>query len=295
MRTVLRILKLPKSNYYYHKSRLGAEKQVNEGRKIPGYSLQQDGTKVADEQIQEWIMALISGEEQAYGYRKFTVMLRRNHNLVINKKKVYRLCKELSLLREQRKIKTKYPRKLARNRVITASNQLYETDIKYGYIAGEDRFIYIQSILDVYDRNIVAYHIGLHCEATDVVRTLQTALFKRQCFESDKKPVVRSDNGPQFISHAFEKACQTFEVEHERIPPRTPNMNAHIESFHRLLQDECLSRYDFENYAEAYDIITSYMAFYNERRIHSSIGDRSPVEFYELSKKENIKIKEIRV
>lgn len=295
MRTVLRILKLPKSNYYYHKSRLGAEKQVNEGRKIPGYSLQQDGTKVADEQIQEWLMALILGEEQAYGYRKLTVMLRRNHNLVINKKKVYRLCKELSILREQRIIKSKYPRKLARNRVITASNQLYETDIKYGYIAGEDRFIYIQSILDVYDRNVIAYHIGLRCEATDVIRTLQTALFKRQCFNTDKKPVVRSDNGPQFISHAFAQACKTFEVEHERIPPRTPNMNAHIESFHRLLQDECLGRYDFESYAEAYDIITSYMTFYNERRIHSSIGDRSPAEFYRLNKTETIKIKEIRV
>lgn len=295
MRIVLRIFKIAKSNYYYHKSRLDAEKRIIEGRKIPGYSLQQDGNKVADEQIEEWIMALITGEEQAYGYRKLTVMLRRKHQLIINKKKVYRLCKQLDILRQQRKIKTKYPRKLARNRVITASNQLFETDIKYGYIAGENRFFFIQSILDVYDRSIVAYHIGLHCEASDVVRTLQTALFKRQCFESDHKPVVRTDNGPQFISHAFEEACKTFQVEHERIPPRTPNMNAHIESFHRLLQDECLGRYDFESYAEAYDIITSYLTFYNERRIHSSIGDRSPAEFYRLNKTETIKIKEIRV
>ncbi|MFU2108891.1 integrase core domain-containing protein [Paenibacillus larvae] len=34
-------------------------------------------------------------------------------------------------------------------------------------------------------------------------------------------------------------------MEHERIPPKTPNMNAHIESFHQLLQDECLARYEF--------------------------------------------------
>jgi len=37
------------------------------------------------------------------------------------------------------------------------------------------------------------------------------------------------------------------------------------------------------------------ISFYNGRKIHSSIGDRSPLEFYERSKQENIKIKEIRV
>jgi putative transposase len=66
--------------------------------------------------------------------------------------------------------------------VITDSNQLFETDIKYGYIAGEDRFFFIQSMLDVYDRSVIAYHMGLTCEAKDVVRTLQQALFKRQLF-----------------------------------------------------------------------------------------------------------------
>ncbi|WP_404520719.1 MULTISPECIES: integrase core domain-containing protein [unclassified Paenibacillus] len=71
--------------------------------------------------------------------------------------------------------------------------------------------------------------------------------------------MIRSDNGPQFISHGFVTACESFGVEHERIPPRTPNMNAHIESFHRLLQDECLVRYDFETYSEAYEAVTEFI------------------------------------
>ncbi|CAM4392688.1 putative transposase [Paenibacillus endophyticus] len=214
---------------------------------------------------------------------------------MINKKKVYRLCHELNILRPQRKIQTKYPRKLARNRIITDSNQLFETDIKYGYITGEDRFFYIQSCLDVYDRSVVAFHIGLRCEAKDVVRTLQAALLKRQLFEAVEKPVIRSDNGPQFISHIFEKACETFGIEHERIPPRTPNMNAHIESFHRLLQDECLARYDFQTYAEAYEAVSEFILFYNERRIHSSIRDLSPTEFHAKNRITPIPIKEVRV
>lgn len=107
--------------------------------------------------------------------------------------------------------------------------------------------------------------------------------------------MIRSDNGPQFISHAFEQGCVDFQVEHERIPPKTPNMNAHIESFHRILEDDCLSRFQFETYEEAYKAVSEFMKYYNERRMHSSILDLSPNEFYEKSKPEPLKIKEVRV
>jgi hypothetical protein len=67
-------------------------------------------------------------------------------------------------------------------------------------------------MLDVFDRAVVAYHIGLSCEAKDLVQITQEALMKRQLFENENKPVVRSDNGPQFISHLFEETCEEFGV-----------------------------------------------------------------------------------
>lgn len=132
-------------------------------------------------------------------------------------------------------------------------------------------------------------------EATDVVWTLQQALLKRQLFGVPAKPVIRSDNGPQFVSKAFEMACKSFGLEHERIPPRKPNMNAHIESFHRILQDDCLSRYDFDTYGEAYEAVTTFMVFYNERRMHSSIKDLAPAEFYRQNLIHPIPIKAVRL
>ena len=129
--------------------------QARSGRKNTQLSLAADGRIVCNDQIKEWLCELISGEGEAYGYKKLTHALGRNYGLVINKKKVYRLCKELDILRPQRKVKNKHPRRLARNRVITASNQLWETDLKYGYVAGEDRFFYIMSVIDVFDRSII--------------------------------------------------------------------------------------------------------------------------------------------
>jgi len=234
-------------------------------------------------QIKEWIIELIEGDCFAYGYYKLTVELQRSHKLIINKKKVYRLCKELDILRPQREIKTKYPRKLARNRVVTGPNQLWETDLKYGYVVGEDRFFYVLSIIDVYDREIIDYHIGLHCEGQDAAATLVRALIRRKMFDSNEKPVIRSDNGPQFISHKFSDKCIEIIMEHERIPCKTPNMNAHIESFHRIMEDECMARFEFENYKEAYQAVLEFMERYNHRRIHRSIFNMSPSEFHKAS------------
>lgn len=173
----------------------------------------------------------MTGDGIAYDYRKLTKQLRRKYKLIVNKKKIYRLCKELDILQPQLQKRISYPRKLARNRVITTSNQLWETDIKYGYIEGEQRFFFILSYIDVYDRSIIDYHMSLSCTGKDAIQTLNRALFKRQQFDQMEKPVIRIDNGPQFISHAFEQGCEKFQVEHERIPPRTPNMNAHIDRF----------------------------------------------------------------
>ncbi|AQZ48077.1 DDE-type integrase/transposase/recombinase [Paenibacillus larvae] len=74
------------------------------------------------------------------------------------------------------------------------------------------------SIIDVFDRVIITYHHGLSCEARDLVQITQEALMKRQLFDKANKPVIRSDNGPQFISHKFAQACERFEIVHERIP-----------------------------------------------------------------------------
>lgn len=226
-------------------------------------------------------MHSIEGDGYAYGYLKLTYVLRQEHDLVINKKKVYRLCKELGVLKPQRKVKQRYPRKLARNRDVTAPNQLWEVDLKYGYIAGEDRFFFVLSDIDVYDRQIVDYHIGLRCDAADAVDTLKRALWKRKLYEKDNQlPTIRSDNGPQFVSYAFESTCEQLGLEHERIPPRTPNMNAHIESFHRILEDDCLSRNEFESYAQAYQEVVEFMDHYNNRRLHSSLHYMPPAVFH---------------
>lgn len=151
-------------------------------------------------------------------------------------------------------------------------------------------------IIDVFDRYIVDFHIGLSCTAKDAAQTLQRAMFKRQLFDApaQQKPIIRSDNGPQFISHNFQQSCLINKVEHERIPCRTPNKNAHIESFNSILENECLSRYEFESYAEAYEAVSEFIKSYNNIRIHSSLKYHTPAETYKLLQQKLLSLKEVK-
>ncbi|KYH35300.1 hypothetical protein CLTEP_07040 [Clostridium tepidiprofundi DSM 19306] len=82
----------------------------------------------------------VEGEAIAYGYIKLKHHIKREHGVIVNHKKMHRLCKELDILRLQREIKEKTKKHIAVNRTITGSNQLWEMDLKYGYIHGKDIF-----------------------------------------------------------------------------------------------------------------------------------------------------------
>jgi putative transposase len=145
-----------RSLYYHHKEEKSEEMtSVKRGRPYPGFSETTGGKRVSDEQIEEWLMEAIEGEEGIYGYKKLTHYLRETYELKINKKKVRRLCKKLDILLPVRHAPSLYPRKMARQHVITAPNQLWQVDIKYGSIEESGRFFFLASAIDVFDRSIV--------------------------------------------------------------------------------------------------------------------------------------------
>lgn len=253
-------------------------KYVRRGRPCPGYSVTKNGNKVSDEQVKEWLLELTEGEENEYGYKLLAECLRRDHHLILNHKKAYRLCHELGILQKQRERRTKHPRRLPRNRVVTGPNQLWQMDIKYGYVAGCDRFFFMLSIIDIFDRAIVGYYRGPECKAIHAVQVLGKAL-EHRIQPGESQPTIRTDNGPQFVSALFGDMCESFGISHERIPPKTPNMNAYIESFHSIIEKNLFSQMEYMTMEAAYESIDNYIDFYNNRRMHGSLKRMSPLQF----------------
>ncbi|MDV2583507.1 IS3 family transposase [Alkalibacillus haloalkaliphilus] len=297
---MLDILGVTRSSYYARRSPQPVKAHIKRGRPSPGFSEHRDGFRVPDEQIEEYLMEYFHDDDiGGLGYKKWTALIREQYHLIINKKKVYRLCKKLDILKDRRIKKSKHPRRLARNRVITGPNQLWQVDIKYGHIINSNHFVFVCCAIDVYDRQIVGVFRGPTCRAKDITIMLVKAMIKRRIHfkegVGEKKLIIRTDNGPQFVSDIFGDFCAHQKIYHERIPKKTPDMNAYIESFYSQLQRECFKRHTFTFFEEAYYHIEQYIDFYNKVRPHGSLKDRSPSRFNQLTLEGVIPIQEVKL
>ncbi|WP_223127970.1 DDE-type integrase/transposase/recombinase [Pasteuria penetrans] len=93
--------------------------------------------------------------------------------------------------------------------------------------------VQILGIIDVFDRVTVFSQVYLSCKSKDVVKAIQEAL-KKHVGKGGKNPMIRTDNGSQFVSHEFHKFMETTGIYHERIP----NHNAHIKSYHKYCEKQ---------------------------------------------------------
>ena len=101
-----------------------------------------------------------------------------------------------------------------------------------------------------------------------------------QAIELYEKPsAVRTDNGPEFASRAFDAWAYPHDIEHRFILPGKPVENAYAESFNSRVRDECLNLHCFESPSHARELIEDWRADYNELRPHTALGGRTPSEY----------------
>ncbi len=216
------------------------------------------------------------------GYQKLTHYLRIEKNMYINAKKIYRLCNEnhLLLFKQHQLKNNKIKKKRCDYIDVTAPNQLWQFDIKYGYIHGENRWFFVLAFIDVFSKKVPNYFIGTRCKSGDLITTLNQALINEN-ITADHALIIRSDNGPQMSSNKFYFHLKRLEqkLAHEFIPVQTPNRNAYIESFFSILENERLRDRYYKNFTEAYASVVEFIQFYNNRRIHGSLKMLSPKMF----------------
>jgi putative transposase len=199
---------------------------------------------------------------------------------VVNHKKIARLCKAHNLLiRSKKKKKSKF-NKIAQNHLVTKENQVWEFDIKYGYLHSEKAFFFLLAFIDVCTRKIKGWYVGKNCKAQDLLDTLSIALEGHQITSEDGL-CIRSDNGPQMRAKVFIDGLKNLPAENEYIPVMTPNKNAHIESFFSIVDVHLQEQYFWE-LKDAYAWTMRFVDFYNNKRIHGSLK-MSPVDYSKLT------------
>jgi putative transposase len=228
-----------------------------------------------DRELRERLLAL-AREKPRYGYRRLHVLLRRDEQKKdgerINHKRLWRVYRDLGL--SVRRTRRKRLQRMLRPRpILSAPNQEWAIDFASD-VAASGRRLRIFSVVDSYTRECLALEVDASLPSRRVTRVLARIIERRGA------PVaIRSDNGPEMSSRHFLAWCIEKRIDAIHIQPGKPTQNAHVESFHGRLRDECLNVSWFWNLLDARRKISAWRTEYNCERPHSALGYRTPIEF----------------
>jgi len=218
-----------------------------------------------------------------YGYRRVTAELRRR-GMLVNHKRVARVMREDDLLAVQPKRfvtttdsnhRLEVYLNLARRMMLTGTDQLWVADITYIRLQAE--FVYLALILDAFSRKIVGWKLERTLASRLATEALQVAI------ETRKPPpglVHHSDRGIQYASAEYVAVLNKHGMVPSMSRPANPYDNASCESFIKTLKREEIYANEYENLEHLRSNIEEFIErYYNQKRLHSALGYRTPDEF----------------
>lgn len=217
-----------------------------------------------------------------YGYRRIHAQLIRE-GVTVNRKKVLRLMNELGLKAIYPKPKTtirggqntSYPYLLS-GLTIEKPHQVWQVDITYLRLPGG--FVYLTALIDVYSRVVVGWRLSNSLSKEACLEALEDGIWRYGC-----PSIVNSDQGAQFTSIEWEKLCHLNEIKISMSHKGGSTDNAHIERFWRTLKFEGFYLAFPKTMAELKSMLSSFIRWYNEERLHSSLKYKTSMEVLKMA------------
>jgi putative transposase len=220
-----------------------------------------------------------------YGYRRVYHALLRDGKRV-NSKRIRRVMKAHSLVSCIKKLMKPrganvgirlYHPNLVKGMKVNGPDQVWSTDLTYIRLLNE--YVYLNAIIDVYTRKIIGWAISRELSHKFCLESVKIALRNRNY---PVGVIHHSDRGVQYACEEYVKFLMEnkFKLSMSRLA--TPEDNAYIESFFKTLKREEIY---FKDYKTINDVIKNLPKFidevYNTKRLHSSLGYKTPEEFEE--------------
>jgi putative transposase len=207
-----------------------------------------------------------------HGLPKTMAYLRKAGN-PWNEKRVHRVYKLLRL-NLRRKGKRRLPQRIKQPiEKVQYPNKSWSIDFMQDRLLNGRKFRTF-NVIDDFNREVLAIEIDTSLTSRRIIRVLT------QIVEMRGKPQrIRMDNGPEFISAAFELWCKQEKIELLYIQPGRPMQNALIERFNGSYRRDILDAYLFEDLWQVKELTDEFMDEYNNRRPHQSLNNMTPKEF----------------
>ena len=156
----------------------------------------------------------------------------------------------------------------------TKPNQVWLADLTY--IATGEGWLYVAAVMDLHTRKIVGWSMRDHLRAELATSALLMATQRQR---PGTGLVHHSDRGMQYACGDYQAALARAGITPSMSRRANPLDNAPMESFFHTLKTELVHHRTYATRDEAKRDLFSYMEeFYNRRRLHSSLGYRTPVQ-----------------
>ena len=149
----------------------------------------------------------------------------------------------------------------------------------------------IVCLIDGFSRYIVHHELRTSVESLDIEIMLERARLRFPW----AKPALITDNGPQFIAKEFKKFIRISGMTHVRTSPYYPQSNGKIERWHQTIKKESIRPRCLLNLADAKRLVSDYVDYYNNDRLHSSLGYITPKDKMDGREKEIFKMRDQRL
>lgn len=219
------------------------------------------------------------------GYRTMTVYLQRKgysyspttiHTYMNQELGLCSIVRPKKPAYAQGKVHKVFENKLKQDFTAQQANQKWCTDFTYLFLKNHE-VRYNCSILDLYDRSVVASLTDSAITSDLAIRTLKQALEAQPVRKGDL--LLHSDQGVQYTSKAFTEFCESEQITQSMSKAGYPYDNAPMERYFNTLKNECIKLYEFETEEALYQAVEEFAyVHYNHVRPHSYNGYRTPYE-----------------
>jgi len=246
--------------------------------------------RLTDDAIKPKLVEVFDANYRVYGRRKMKAALRREHGINLDQDRIARLMRELGIrgaTRTKSTVTTRSDRSSPRapdlvNRQFKASrpNELWVCD--FTYVPTWSGFAYTAFVTDVYSRMIVGWRTAASMTADLVTDALEMAIFSRR-HQLLRGVIAHSDAGSQYVSVIYTERLAEIHALPSIGSIGDSYDNALAESVNGLYKTELIRRQGPWRHAEHVELATlTYIDWFNNRRLHSELGDIPPAEFETL-------------
>lgn len=161
-------------------------------------------------------------------------------------------------------------------------NKIWCGDITY--IKTQSGWVYLAVVIDLFNREVVGYSLSKKPNTELAKRAMANALMNRR--PSDGL-MFHSDRGCQYSSKSYLSYLEEHDIESSMSRKGNPYDNACSESFFATLKKEWIYHRKYKDQAYLDDSLFEYIElFYNRKRLHSSLENMTPKEYYHKYKNE---------